>query len=142
EKILRRLQAGEMPPPGVPKQPERIAAVISYIERAFARADAQMQPDPGRMIAHRLNRTEYMNTVRDLLGVSFRADKDFPADDSGHGFDTIGELLNLSPLLMERYMSAAERIAQWAISREIPLRPLEIDYRARDDRIRRLGRSI
>ena len=143
EKILRRLRAGEMPPVGVPKpEPERLAAMISYIERAFVRADAEDRPDPGRMVAHRLNRTEYTNTVRDLLGVPFRADKDFPADDSGHGFDIIGELLNLSPLLMERYMSAAERIAHWAISTEMPDRPLEIDYRSRDGRIRRLGRSV
>lgn len=143
ERMLARLKAGEMPPPGVPKpDADKLAAMIGYIESTFALADAQMQPDPGRMIAHRLNRTEYSNTIRDLFGVQFRADRDFPADDSGHGFDTIGELLNISPLLMERYMAAAERIALWALSTEIPEKPLEIDYRARDERIRRMGRSI
>lgn len=142
DRILARLRAGEMPPPGVPKpDPEKMAAMIGYLERSFAMAEAQMRPDPGRMIAHRLNRTEYSNTIRDLLGVHFRADRDFPADDSGHGFDTIGELLNVSPLLMERYMAAAERISHWALSTEMPDKPLEIDYRSRDDRIRRMGRS-
>jgi hypothetical protein len=72
------------------------------------------------MTAHRLNRNEYSNTIRDLLGVQFRADKDFPVDDSGDGFDNIGDVLTVSPLLMERYLSAAERIARWAISTEIP----------------------
>ena len=82
------------------------------------------------MTAHRLNRTEYTNTIRDLLGVHFRAENDFPADDSSDGFDNIGDVLTVSPLLMERYMSAAERIARWAISTEIPAKPLEIGYLA------------
>ena len=69
------------------------------------------KPDPGRVTARRLNRNEYTNTIRDLLGVDFRAERDFPTDDSGYGFDNIGDVLTMSPLLMERYMSAAERIA-------------------------------
>jgi len=142
EKILRRLRAGEMPPVGIEKpHPTQLAGMISYIEQSFALADAATPPDPGRMIAHRLNRTEYMNTVRDLLGVRFAADRDFPADDTGLGFDNIGELLNLSPLLMERYMAAAERISQWAISTQIPARPLQIEYKTQDQRLLRIGRS-
>ena len=93
------------------------------------------------MTAHRLNRTEYTNTIRDLLGVHFRAEKDFPADDSSDGFDNIGDVLTVSPLLMERYLSAAERIARWAISTEIPAKPLEVGYLDRERRIRRLDRS-
>jgi hypothetical protein len=142
EKILRRLRAGEMPPQGVEMpHPAQLAGMISYIEQSFALADAATPPDPGRMIAHRLNRTEYTNTIRDLLGVRFAADRDFPADDTGLGFDNIGELLNLSPLLMERYMAAAERISQWAISTEIPARPLQIEYKTQDQRLVRFGRS-
>ena len=118
-----------------------MSAMTGYIERAFERADASAKPDPGRMTAHRLNRNEYTNTIRDLLGVQFRADKDFPADDSSDGFDNIGDVLTVSPLLMERYMSAAERIARWAISTEIPAKPLEVGYLARESRIRRLDRS-
>src|SRR5687768_6313985 len=93
------------------------------------------------MTAHRLNRNEYTNTIRDLLGVRFRAEKYFPGDDSGDGFDNMAELLTVSPLLMERYLAAAERIAAWAVSTAIPATPIEADYRARDGRIRRLDRS-
>jgi hypothetical protein len=142
EAILRRLRAGDMPPAGTPRpDAAQMIAMTGYIERAFDRADASAKPDPGRMTAHRLNRNEYTNTIRDLLGVRFRADRDFPSDDSSDGFDNIGDVLTVSPLLMERYMSAAERIARWAISTDIPNKPLEIGYLARENRIRRLDRS-
>jgi mono/diheme cytochrome c family protein len=142
EAILRRLRAGDMPPAGT-RRPDaaQMQAMTGYIERTFERLDAAAAPDPGRMAAHRLNRTEYTNTVRDLLGVHFRAEKDFPADDSSDGFDNIGDVLTVSPLLMERYMSAAERIARWAISTEIPAKPLEVAYLDREKRIRRVDRS-
>ena len=142
EAILRRLRTGDMPPAGMPRpDAAQMSAMTGYIERAFDRADASAKPDPGRMTAHRLNRNEYTNTIRDLLGVHFRADRDFPADDSSDGFDNIGDVLTVSPLLMERYMAAAERIARWAIASEIPDKPLEIGYLARENRIRRLDRS-
>jgi len=140
EKVLRRLRTGDMPPASVAK-PSQLPAVIAYIERAFERDDSSTPPDPGRLVAHRLNRNEYTNTIRDLLGVRFRAEKYFPADDSGDGFDNMAELLTVSPLLMERYLAAAERIAAWALSTAIPAKPIEADYRARDGRIRRLDRS-
>jgi mono/diheme cytochrome c family protein len=142
EAILHRLRAGDMPPPGT-RRPDaaQMAAMTGYIERAFERADAATKPDPGRMTAHRLNRSEYTNTIRDLLGVRFQAEKDFPADDSSDGFDNIGDVLTVSPLLMERYLSAAERIARWALSTEIPAKPLEVGYLDREKRIRRLDRS-
>jgi mono/diheme cytochrome c family protein len=143
EAILRRLRAGDMPPPGT-KRPDaaQLAAMTGYIERAFERADASVKPDPGRMTAHRLNRNEYTNTIRDLLGVRFRAERDFPADDSADGFDNIGDVLTVSPLLMERYLSAAERIAGWALAtNNLPAKPLEISYLAREQRIRRTDRS-
>jgi hypothetical protein len=142
EKVLRRLRAGDMPPAGAPRPEQaKLDAMTGYIERAFERADASIPQDPGRVTARRLNRTEYTNTIRDLLGVRFRADKYFPADDSGDGFDNIGEVLTVSPLLTERYLAAAERIARWAVSTEIPAKPIEIDYRARDRKIRRIDRS-
>ena len=115
--------------------------MTGYIERAFERADASIPQDPGRITARRLNRNEYTNTIRDLLGVRFRAEKYFPADDSGDGFDNIGDVLTVSPLLTERYLSASERIARWAISTEIPSKPIEVDYRTRDRKIRRVDRS-
>jgi hypothetical protein len=142
EKILQRLRAGDMPPAGAARPaPGQLAAMTAYVERAFERADAAEKPDPGRVTAHRLNRNEYTNTIRDLLGVRFRAEKYFPADDSGDGFDNMADVLTVSPLLMERYLAAAERIAAWAISTEIPGKPIEADYRARDRKIRRIDRS-
>src|SRR6185503_4870617 len=111
------------------------------IERSFDRADAAAPADPGRVTARRLNREEYTNTIRDLLGVRFRAEKSFPADDSGDGFDNIGDVLTVSPLLMERYLAAAERIATWTLSTELPDKPIEVDYRARDRKIVRLDRG-
>jgi hypothetical protein len=142
EKVLRRLRAGDMPPAGAPRPLKpQLDAMMGYIERAFDAADASSPQDPGRVTARRLNRTEYTNTIRDLLGVRFRADRYFPADDSGNGFDNVGDVLTVSPLLTERYLGAAERIARWAISTEIPPKPVEADYRARDRRIRRIDRS-
>jgi len=73
------------------------------------------RPDPGSVTVRRLNRQEYANTIRDLLGVRFDTGDSFPADDTGHGFDTIGEVLSLSPMLMEKYFDAAEAIAAEAI---------------------------
>ena len=71
--------------------------------------------DPGRVTARRLNRYEYNNTIRDLLAIDFKPAADFPADDSGYGFDNIGDVLSLSPVLMEKYLAAAEKIARIAI---------------------------
>jgi hypothetical protein len=73
------------------------------------------QQDPGRVTIHRLNRAEYNNTIRDLVGVDFHPADDFPADDVGYGFDNIGDVLSTSPLLLEKYMRAAERIMDQAI---------------------------
>ncbi len=64
-----------------------------------------MKPDPGRVTARRLNRNEYRNTIRDLLAVDYRADKEFPTDDSGYGFDNIADILTISPVLMDKYMN-------------------------------------
>ena len=90
-------------------------AVTAWIEREFQRADAALPPEPGRVTARRLNRAEYNNTVRDLLGVDLRPADDFPQDDSGYGFDNIADALSTSPVLMERYLKAAERITTAAL---------------------------
>jgi mono/diheme cytochrome c family protein len=82
EKAVARIRAGEMPPKGLPRpKPEDITATTDWIEAQFAAADEH--PDPGHLTAHRLNRAEYNNTVRDLLAVRFKPAADFPADDSG-----------------------------------------------------------
>jgi mono/diheme cytochrome c family protein len=114
EKAVARIRAGEMPPKGLPRpKAEDIATTTAWIEAQFAAADEH--PDPGHLTAHRLNRTEYNNTVRDLLAVRFKPAADFPADDSGFGFDNIGDALSVSPVLMEKYLGAAKKIAITAI---------------------------
>ena len=73
------------------------------------------QPDPGRVTIHRLNRVEYKNTIRDLMGVDFETKAAFPDDDSGYGFDNIADVLNMSPLLMEKYLTAAQAVVGKAV---------------------------
>ena len=108
--VRRRLVRREMPPEGGPTAAEYDAAV-AWIDARFGRPEA----DPGRATIRRLNRTEYENTVRDLFGVDFDARALFPADEVGHGFDTIGDVLALPPALFEKYLLAAEQVARLAI---------------------------
>ena len=116
EQIVAKLRASEMPPKGIPRPPaEQLAALLNYVQSEFDRADRTAKPDPGRITARRLNRAEYANTIRDLLGVHFVAKEEFPADDSGYGFDNISDVLTVSPVLMQKYLFGAERIASRAV---------------------------
>ena len=117
ELVVRKLRDGDMPPEEEEPRPtaKQIAELTGFVEREIAKADAARPPDPGRVTTRRLNRTEYNNTVRDLLGVDLRPADEFPNDDSGYGFDNIGDVLSTSPLLMEKQLAAAERIARTAI---------------------------
>ena len=129
ELILRKLQAGEMPPPGVPRPPQpEITVVTNWIGSEFERADSLAKPDPGHVTARRLNRAEYNNSVRDLLGVDLRLADNFPQDDSGYGFDNIGDVLSLSPVLMEMYMSAAEKSVRTALFGTNNMKPALVRY--------------
>ena len=102
-----------MPPDEEPQPPEhQRQAVAGWLARELARIDRVTPPDPGRVTARRLNRAEYNNTVRDLLGVDMHPADDFPQDDAGYGFDNIADVLSLSPALMEKYLTAAERVAR------------------------------
>ena len=97
ESIVRKVRSGEMPPPGSPKpRAAQVKAVMQRIEAELERADRLAASNPGRVTARRLNRAEYNNTIRDLLGVNIRPADDFPQDDSGYGFDNIGDVLSLS----------------------------------------------
>jgi len=116
DKALRQLRAHLMPPPEEEFRPtdeerERIAA---WIKSAVFGIDPE-HPDPGRVTLRRLNRVEYRNTVRDLIGVDFDTEAAFPPDDTGHGFDNIGDVLTISPLLMEKYIDAANTIIGEAV---------------------------
>ena len=139
--ILTKLKSQEMPPEDVLRPEAEINALVKFLETEFARADAAMKPDPGRVTARRLNRAEYTNTIRDLLAIEFRADKNFPTDDSGDGFDNIGDVLTVSPVLMEKYLSAAGRIAERAIVAGPLPKPIEVEYSLRFKNLRRLDPS-
>jgi hypothetical protein len=139
EKILQKVRSGEMPPKGTPRPPQpAIDSLVRYVEAEFEKADRAVRPDPGRVTAHRLNRNEYSNTIRDLLAIDFRAEKDFPTDDTGYGFDNIGDVLTISPILMEKYLHAAESIAARAMGADPLPKPIEIAYLNREKKIRRL----
>ncbi len=111
EKVLRRLRTGEMPPPTRPRPPDSTTAeLVTWLETSLDRV-ARDAPDPGAPAIHRLNRAEYRNAVRDLLGLDLDHARDLPADDSGYGFDNIGAVLTVSPLHIEKYVSAARRVS-------------------------------
>jgi Protein of unknown function (DUF1587)/Protein of unknown function (DUF1595) len=115
EKLLRKLRNREMPPAGSPRPDEATyRTLVSFIETERDRA-AQLRPNPGRPTLHRLNRTEYANAIRDLLAIEVEVAEMLPADDTGYGFDNIGDVLQVSPLLMERYLSAAGKISRLAV---------------------------
>jgi mono/diheme cytochrome c family protein len=141
EKVSARLLDGTMPPKGLPRPPmEQRDAVVSWIREGLETLARNAKPDPGRVTARRLNRVEYNNTVRDLLGVDFQPAANFPADDAGYGFDNIGDVLTVSPVLMEKYVDAAWEIAQRAIVS--PQDRMEPTYaRLSGESLRRLGNA-
>lgn len=113
DKVLDKITTGRMPPLGAPQPaPAELAAAVKAIEQMPGRTRTA---DPGRITSRRLNRAEYNNTVRDLLGIDIRPADDFPLDDAGYGFDTVGDVQSVSPLLMEKYMAAARRLSHVAV---------------------------
>jgi Protein of unknown function (DUF1592)/Protein of unknown function (DUF1588)/Protein of unknown function (DUF1587)/Protein of unknown function (DUF1585)/Protein of unknown function (DUF1595) len=114
EKILRRVASGEMPPHSKP-QPDiaQRAAMVEWLDMGRAQYVAA-HPDPGESAVRRLNRVEYANAVRDLLGVEADLARDLPPDNSGFGFDNIADVLSVSPTLMERYVAVAGKVARQA----------------------------
>ena len=118
--VLKNVRAGVMPPPGEgrPSEAEQ-QELFDWIEADVFATDAK-DPDPGRVTLRRLNRVEYRNTVRDLTGVEFDTSSEFPPDDSGYGFDNIGDAMSVSPLLMEKYLHAAQAIVAKAVPDAMP----------------------
>jgi hypothetical protein len=118
KELLNKLYTREMPPEDAQPQPtpEEREAMAKFIEQALDKVDPGAPKNAGRVVARRLNRIEYRCTVRDLLGVDFNPVGDFPSDDVGYGFDNIGDVLSLPPLLMEKYLAAAKRIAEFAVA--------------------------
>jgi hypothetical protein len=115
--VLKNLQTRSMPPENKDRPTDRqIARLKSWIKSDVFQIDPQ-NPDPGRVTVRRLNRAEYRNTVRDLMGVDYDTKEEFPPDDSGYGFDNIGDVLTLPPMLLEKYLDAAKDI----VNRVVPL---------------------
>jgi mono/diheme cytochrome c family protein len=152
EDVREELSKGEMPPEGRPRPPKKdIDAVIAWIDSSLGTVGgesrskasdlattnignlgnrgnrgataAKREIDPGRVTLRRLNRTQYENTIRDLAGVDYDAACEFPSDDVGYGFDDIGDVLSMPDILMEKYLAAAERIADAAVISEDPAHP-------------------
>jgi mono/diheme cytochrome c family protein len=121
-RVMKNVRAGIMPPAKEPRvAPDDERALMTWIKlQAFSLDPAH--PDPGRVTLRRLNRVEYRNTVRDLTGVKFDTLAEFPADDTGQGFDNIGDVLTISPMLLERYLDAAQTI----ITQAVPTQPLVV----------------
>lgn len=115
-KVLNNVRAGTMPPPdsGAKLSADESAPLLNWLKYSAMGIDSE-NPDPGRPTARRLSRREYANTIRDLVGIEFNADVMFPPDDSGFGFDNIGDAQSLSLMLLEKYLSAAKEIVDKAV---------------------------
>ncbi len=124
-RALKNTQAGLMPPNSKPRPSAAEQQKLEHwIKYAVFEIDAK-NPDPGRVTVRRLNRVEYRNTIRDLLGVDYDTPVEFPPDDTGYGFDNIGDVLSVSPMLLEKYLLAARQIISEAVpvaSRVMPER--------------------
>jgi hypothetical protein len=148
ETVRDLLVEREMPPEDKtqPTEEERIH-IVQFINEELAKFDCDEIGRPGRVTIRRLNRAEYDNTIRDLMGVDFKPADDFPLDEVGYGFDNIGDVLSLSPILMEKYLTAAEQVVTKAIVSEVPIWPprqkLEAEtFRSRDDDIVRAEDNV
>ena len=132
EKVIRKLRAGMMPPPGMPRpEAARLDALASFLETSIDRA-AAATPRPGRTTIHRLNRAEYANAIRDLLALEIDATALLPPDDESSGFDNIADVLTVSPSLMERYLSASWNISRMALGNPA-ITSTTVVYRVRPD---------
>jgi Protein of unknown function (DUF1592)/Protein of unknown function (DUF1588)/Protein of unknown function (DUF1587)/Protein of unknown function (DUF1585)/Protein of unknown function (DUF1595)/Cytochrome C oxidase, cbb3-type, subunit III len=117
--VLKNVRAGIMPPAGKPRPSDDERRCLEEWIKYEAFGIDPLDPDPGRVTVRRLNRVEYKNTIHDLFGVDYDASSEFPSDDTGHGFDNNGDVLTLSPLLLEKYLIAANAI----VTRAVPLVP-------------------
>jgi len=112
---LRNVRAGIMPPPGKPRPDAAQQEILARWIKSKVFQIHPENPDPGHVRMRRLNRVEYRNTIRDLIGVDFKTETQFPPDDTGFGFDTIGSVLTIPPMLLEKYLGAASAIIEEAL---------------------------
>ncbi len=136
EKVIQKVQIGDMPPKDAPPlSNDDRKKLVEWINGAIQDIDCGKTPNPGLVTLRRLNRAEYRNTVRDLVGIDYKTADDFPGDDVGYGFDNIGDVLTLPPLLMEKYLTAAEEISRQAIQAPDPSPPSRLRTEAHNCRI-------
>ncbi len=115
EMVIRKLHVGAMPPSGMPKpSPTEISGLLTSLETSLDKAYFA-NPNPGHATLHRLNRTEYANSVRDLLALDVDASTLLPPDDESYGFDNNADVLGVSPVLLERYVSASRKVSRLAV---------------------------
>ena len=134
DRVAQNVASGHMPPKGSPA-PTGIQrdALVNWVQNTTTAADCMLK-DPGHVTLRRLNRAEYNNTVRDLCGVDIRPADSFPNDDVGYGFDNIGDVLSISPLLMEKYVAVAGKVAHAAfqspdeVLRPVLFEPTRLNY--------------
>ena len=123
EKVVEAIEAREMPPEKKPQpSEEQRDLMLRFIDGQLSKADCTTEKNPGKVTIRRLNKAEYQNTIRDLLGVNF-VPEDFPNDAVGYGFDNIGDVLSLPPMLMEKFLAAADTIVRQAIIAEAVPKP-------------------
>lgn len=133
QRAAEYMASGEMPPDESPQpKPDDADAMSGWIEGYLSSQGCKPEDQsPGRVTLRRLNRVEYRNTIRDLLGVDYKPTDEFPSDDVGYGFDNIGDVLTLSTVLMEKYFAAAEQISEEAINADANSKgiatPIELD---------------
>jgi cytochrome c551/c552 len=132
EKVLGKLRSGMMPPQGSPRPDDATRqGLVSWLTTELDRA-AAANPNPGRPLLPRLNRTQYANVIRDLLDLEVDPAMLLPPDDAAYGFDNIGDVLGISPVLLERYMDAAGRVSALAVG-DLDIAPGSDTFRIRQD---------
>lgn len=132
EKVLRKIKSGQMPPAGMPHPDAATAAAFTQFLESGLDAEAAAHPNPGRPAIHRLNRAEYSNAIRDIFDLDITPGAMLPVDDSGYGFDNNGDVLSLSSVLLDRYLSVARKISRQVIG-DMTLKPSEDAFEARRD---------
>ncbi len=132
EKVIRKLRTGSMPPQGMPKpDPVAIDKLATYLETSLDKA-AMAKANPGRATLHRMNRAEFQNSVRDLLGLEIDAAQLLPPDDESYGFDNNADVLGVSPVLLEQYVNASAKVARLAVG-DPNISPVAATYKTRPD---------
>src|SRR5277367_961320 len=125
ERAVRKLRGGMMPPPGMPRpDPATVNSFVNFLEASLDRA-ALASPNPGSVALHRLNRAEYQNAIKDVLGVDVDAAALLPRDDISNGLDNIANVLKVSPSFLDQYIAAARQVSRRAISHPPPTEPVK-----------------